>query len=147
MATVYVITAGSGDTYRIERVYLDADQAYGFAQDYNGIAPVEGAGAEWRPARHAYEARTGVRSGGRGCRSASVAGRCGTPTRANGLTTSPSAKSGGPGRRCPTPRWCAGNWPGCPGSRWSGLSREKVEELFWDTITQVRADLAGVPRK
>ena len=28
-----------------------------------------------------------------------------------------------------------------------GLSKEKVEELFWDTITQVRADLAGVPRK
>jgi hypothetical protein len=28
-----------------------------------------------------------------------------------------------------------------------GRSKEKVEELFWDTITQVRADLAGVPRK
>ena len=28
-----------------------------------------------------------------------------------------------------------------------GLSKEKVEDLFWDTITQVRADLAGVPRK
>jgi hypothetical protein len=28
-----------------------------------------------------------------------------------------------------------------------GLSKEKVEELFWDTITQVTADLAGVPRK
>ena len=28
-----------------------------------------------------------------------------------------------------------------------GRSREKVEELFWDTITQVRADLAGVPRQ
>ena len=41
MATVYVVTAGSGDTYRIERVYLDRDQAYGFAHDYNGIAPVE----------------------------------------------------------------------------------------------------------
>jgi hypothetical protein len=41
MATVYVLTAGSGDSYRIERVYLDSDQAYGFAQDYNGIAPVE----------------------------------------------------------------------------------------------------------
>ena len=27
MATVYVVTAGSGDTYRIERVYLDRDQA------------------------------------------------------------------------------------------------------------------------
>ena len=28
-----------------------------------------------------------------------------------------------------------------------GLSKEKVEELFWDTVTQVRAELAGVPRK
>ena len=41
MTTVYVVTAGSGDSYRIERVYLDSDEAYGFAQDYNGIAPVE----------------------------------------------------------------------------------------------------------
>ena len=36
MATVFVVTAGSGDSYRIERVYLDAAQAYRFAQDYNG---------------------------------------------------------------------------------------------------------------
>ena len=28
-----------------------------------------------------------------------------------------------------------------------GRSKEKVEELFWDTVTQVRAELAGVPRK
>ncbi len=28
-----------------------------------------------------------------------------------------------------------------------GLSKEKVEEPFWDTITQVRADLAGIQRK
>ena len=41
MTTVYVVTAGSGDTYRIERVYLDPEEAYKFAQDYNGIAPVE----------------------------------------------------------------------------------------------------------
>jgi hypothetical protein len=41
MTTVYVITVGSGDSYRIERVYLDRDQAYRFAQDYNGKAPVE----------------------------------------------------------------------------------------------------------
>ena len=32
MATVYLVTAGSGDTYRIERVYLDRDEAYGFAE-------------------------------------------------------------------------------------------------------------------
>ena len=28
-----------------------------------------------------------------------------------------------------------------------GLSREKVEETFWDRVTQVRADLAGIQRK
>ena len=28
-----------------------------------------------------------------------------------------------------------------------GVSKEKVEELFWDTIVQVRADLHGLPRK
>ena len=66
MVRVYVVTAGSGDSDRIERVYLDAEQAYGFAQDYNGIALVE-------------------------------------PV--------------------------------------------QVEEIFWDAVTQVRADLAGVPRK
>ena len=28
-----------------------------------------------------------------------------------------------------------------------GLSKKKAEELLWDTITQVRAHLAGVPKK
>ena len=28
-----------------------------------------------------------------------------------------------------------------------GLSKEKVEELVWETITQVRTDLAGVCQK
>ena len=41
MATVYLVTAGSGDTYRIERVYLDGERGLRFAQDYNGIAPAE----------------------------------------------------------------------------------------------------------
>ena len=41
MAAVCVVTAGSGDTYRIERIYLDRDQAEWFTQDYNEIAPVE----------------------------------------------------------------------------------------------------------
>ena len=41
MTTVYVVTAGSGDTYHIERIYLDSQEAYGFAQAFNGIAPVE----------------------------------------------------------------------------------------------------------
>jgi len=50
MTTVYVVTAGSADTYRIERVYLDRDQADRFAQDYHGIAPVEPVQVEdWEP--------------------------------------------------------------------------------------------------
>ena len=81
MTAVYVLTAGSGDTYRIERAYLDSDEAHRFAQDYNGIAPVE-------------------------------------PEQV-----------------------------GVPRVEVVGLSKEKVEELFWDTITQVRADVAGVARK
>jgi hypothetical protein len=31
--------------------------------------------------------------------------------------------------------------------RGSRRSKEKVEELFWDAVTQARADLAGVPRR
>ena len=33
---------------------------------------------------------------------------------------------------------------GVPRVEVAGLSQEKVEELFWDTITQVRAELAGI---
>ena len=76
MTTVDAVTAGSGDTYRIERVYLDRDQAYGFAQDYNGIAPMEPVQVEeWQTGAPPgpTTARTGGPSGGRGCRSASVA--------------------------------------------------------------------------
>jgi len=28
-----------------------------------------------------------------------------------------------------------------------GLLKEKVEEIFWDAVTQARAEVAGVPRK
>ena len=36
---------------------------------------------------------------------------------------------------------------GIPTVEVAGLSKDKVEALFWETITQVRADLAGVPRQ
>ena len=36
---------------------------------------------------------------------------------------------------------------GVPRVEVAGVSKDKVEELFWDTVTQVRAELAGVPRK
>ena len=150
MATVYVVTAGSGESYHIERVYLDSDQAYRFAQDYNGIAPVNPVSVEeWQagapPA--AYDGPYWRAEWWARFRWPSVAGRCAIPTRANGSTTSPSARSGGPARRCRRPKWCAGSWPAHRRSRSSGRSKEKVEEIFWEAVTQARAELAGVPRK
>src|SRR3954466_6441129 len=99
MTTVYVVTAGSGDSYHIERVFLESEQAYGFAQHYNGIAPVEPVQVEeWQagapPA--AYGGPYWRPSGGHVCRSPSGAGHCATPTTGNGSTTSPSGRSGGP---------------------------------------------------
>ena len=41
MATVYVVTAGSAGSYRIERVYLDPDEPHGFAKDHHRIPPAE----------------------------------------------------------------------------------------------------------
>ena len=36
---------------------------------------------------------------------------------------------------------------GVPEVELVGLSKEMVEEIFWDAITQVRADLAGIQQK
>lgn len=150
MATVYVVTAGSGDTYRIERVYLDGDQAYGFAQDYNGIAPVEPVQVE--------EWETGAPPGAYD----------GPYWRAEWWARVPVSKRRGQlrhtrdgerfddfdirqewwtGDALPEAKVVRRELAGVPRVEVVGLSREKVEELFWDTITEVRADLAGVPRK
>jgi hypothetical protein len=68
VTTVYVLTSGSGDSYRIERVYLDSDQAYRFAQDYNGMP--RWYRSRWRngrsvPARRLGRPLLATRSGGR----------------------------------------------------------------------------------
>src|SRR6476620_926420 len=68
LTTVYVLTSGSGDSYRIERVYLDSDQAYRFAQDYNGMP--RWYRSRWRngrsvPARRPGRPLLATRSGGR----------------------------------------------------------------------------------
>jgi hypothetical protein len=150
MTTVYVVTAGSGDTYRIERVDLDRDKAYGFAQDYNGIAPVEPVQVE--------EWETGAPPGAYD----------GPYWRAEWWARVPASKRRGQlrhtregerfddfdirqewwtGEALPEAKLVRRELAGVPKVEVVGLSREKVEELFWDTITQVRADLAGVPRK
>jgi hypothetical protein len=148
MTTVYVITAGSGGTCRIERIYLDRDEAYGFAQDYNGIAPIEPVQVnEWETG-----APTGAYDG--------------PYWRAQWWARVPVSKRRGDLRHTREGErrddfdirqewWTGGALPEAkvvrrelariPRVEVAGLSKEKVEELFWQTITQVRADLAGVP--
>ena len=150
MATVYVVTAGSGDTYRVERVYLDSDEAYGFAQDYNGIAPVEpvqveewqvGAPpsvydgpywrAEWWARVPASKRRSMLRHTDEGERFDDFAIR----------------QEWWTGDELPEATVVRRELTGVPKIEVVGRSKEKVEEIFWDAVTQARAELAGVPRK
>ena len=150
MAMIYVVTAGSGDTYHVERVYLDRDEAYAFADAYNAIVPVEPVQVE--------EWQTGAPPGAYD----------GPYWRAQWWARVPVSKRRGElrntrdgerfddfdirqewwtGDALPDAKVVRRELTGTPRVEVVGLSREKVEELFWDTITQVRADLAGVPRK
>jgi hypothetical protein len=138
MATVYVVTAGSGDTYRIERVYLDPDEAYRFEEEYNGIAPNEPVQVE--------EWETGAPPGAYD----------GPYWRAEWWARVPVSKrfddfdirqEWWTGEALPDAKVVRRELAGIPKVEVAGRSKEKVEELFWDAITQVRADLAGVPRK
>ena len=150
MATVYVVTAGSGASYHIERVYLESDEAYAFAQDYNGIAPVEpvqveewqiGAPpvvydgpywrAQWWARMPIAKRRSSLRHTDGGERFDDFAIR-------QQWWSGDALPEATVVRREPT---------GVPKIELVGSSKDKVEELFWETVTQVRAELAGVPRK
>ena len=138
MNTVYLVTAGSGDTYRVERVYLDRDEAYGFAHDYNGIAPNEPV--------HVEELQTGAPPGAYD----------GPYWRAEWWARVPVSKRRAQlrhtregerfddfdirqewwtGEALPEAKLVRRELAGVPKVEVVGLSREKVEELFWDTIT------------
>ena len=136
-------TASNGST-------STATQAYGFAQDYNGIAPVEPVQVEeWQDG-------------------APPAAYDGPYWRAEWWARVPVAKRRGAlrhtdegerfddfairqewwtGEALPEAKVVRRELAGVPKIEVVGLSKEKVEEIFWDAVTQVRADLAGVPRK
>ncbi len=148
--TVYVVTAGSGDTYRVERVYLESDQAHGFARDYNGIAPAEPVQVEeWQ-----IGAPPGAYDGP--CWRAEWWARVPVSKRRGALRNTDEGErfddfavrqEWWTGDALPDAKVVRRELAGVPRVEVVGSSREKVEELFWDTITQVRADLAGIPRK
>jgi hypothetical protein len=150
MATVGVVTAGSGDTYRIERVYLDRDHAHRFAQDYNGTAPVEPVQvAEWETG-----APPGAYDGP--CWSAQWWAPVPVSKRRAELRHTRDRERFDDFEICQ--EWWTGEalpdamvvrreLAGIPRVEVVGLSKQNLEELFWDTITQVKADLARVSRK
>jgi hypothetical protein len=150
MATVYVVTAGSGDTYHIERVYLNGDDAYGFARDYNGIAPLELVQVEeWETGsppstydgpywRAQWWARVPVSKRRSQLRNTRDGER---------FDDFEIRQAWWTGDALPDAKVVRRELAGVPRVEVAGVSKEKVEELFWDTITQVRADLAGLPRK
>ena len=150
MTTVYVVTAGSGDAYHIERIYLDGDEAYGFAQAYNGIAPVEpvhveewqtGAPravydgpywrAEWWARVPVSKRRAALRDTDEGERFDDFAIR----------------QEWWTGEELPVAKLVRRELTGAPKSVVIGVSKATVEEIFWDAVTEARAELAGVPRK
>jgi hypothetical protein len=139
MATVFVVTTGSGDSYRIERVYLDSELAYGFAQDYNGIAPVEpvhvdewqdGAPpaaydgpywrAEWWARVPAAKRRSMLRHTDEGERFDDFAIR----------------QEWWTGDALPEATVVRRELTGVPKIEVVGRSKEKVEEIFWEAVTR-----------
>ena len=144
ITTVSGVTAGSGDTYRIERVYLDRDQAYRFAQYSSYCAerePIRLRNGCPVPRRGLRRPLAGEVVGGRGCPSASV-------------TISPGHRDDDRRNDVEIRReWWTCRSQGRPSqTRWypkvevADLSNEKVAETTGKTIAQLTADLARVSR-
>ena len=148
MTTVYVVTAGSGDTYRIERVYL---------RQATGSPRTTTASRRWNryrsrngtpgPRRGLTTAPTGARSGGRACPVSKRRGALRHTDEGERFDDFAIRQEWWTGDALPEAKVVRRELAGVPRVEVVGLSKEKVEETFWETITQVRADLAGVPRK
>jgi hypothetical protein len=150
MATVYVVTAGSGDTYRIERVYHDRDEAYTFAQACNGIAPNEPVHVEEWEAGAPPGAYDGPYWRAQWWARVPVSKRLGQlrhTREGERFDDFDIRQEWWTGDALPEAKVVRRELTGVPRVEVAGRSKDMVEALFWDTITQVRADLAGVPRQ
>ena len=130
---------------------MTGEQAYRFAQNYSGIAPVDTVRVEeWQtggpPAAYDGPYWRAEWAGAHG-RTPSVALRCGTPTRGERFDDYAIRQEWWTGDALPDAKVVRRELAGVPRVEVVGLSKEKVEETFFDTITQVRADLTGIQRK
>jgi hypothetical protein len=135
-------TVGSGDTYRVERVYLDRDEAYGFAHDYNGIAPNDTVQVkEWQTG-----APSGAYDGPYRWARVPVSKRRGElrhTRHGERFDDFNIRQEWWTGDALPDATVLRRELAAVPSVEVVGPSWEKVEELFWNTITQVRAELDG----
>ena len=99
------------------------------------------------PRRAPTTAPTGARSGGRACRSAKRRGALRHTDEGERFDDFAIRQEWWTGEALPEAKVVRRELAGVPRVEVVGLSKEKVEEIFWDTVTQVRADLAGIPRK
>ena len=99
------------------------------------------------PRRRSTTAPTGARSGGRACRSAKRRGALRHTDEGERFDDFAIRQEWWTGEALPEATVVRRELAGVPKIEVVGLSKEKVEELFWDAVTQVRAELAGVPRK
>ena len=102
------VTAGSGDSCRIERVYLDRDRDLQVRPRLKRhcaqrTRPGGGIGRPV-PRRGLRRPVLAGRVVGAGAGQQACAASCGTPATASAATTSTSAGNGGPATPCPTPR-------------------------------------------
>ena len=98
------------------------------------------------PRRPPTTARTGARTGGRESLPASVAGLRHTDE-GDRFDDFAIRQEWWTGEALPDAKVVRREMTGVPKIEVVGLSKDKVEELFWDVVTQARADLAGIQRK
>ena len=99
------------------------------------------------PRRPPTTARIGARSGGHASRPASVAARYAHTDEGERFDDFAIRQEWWTGEELPEAKVVRRELTGAPKIEVVGLSKEKVEELFWDAVTQARADLAGIQRK
>ena len=99
------------------------------------------------PRRPPTTAPTGGRSGGRASRSAKRRGALRHTDEGERFDDFAIRQEWWTGEALPEATVVRRELTGVPKIEVVGRSKEKVEEIFWDAVTQARAELAGVPRK
>lgn len=134
--TVYIITSGSYSDYRIDRVYLDRDEAYAHVEAYNATEP-----DEWRQVEEVVTGPPATRVEGPGFRAQWKAA----------IKDDRYIKDT-PEKFSIEPHWLSEETRINARIEYRnesyvtvlGFSREHVEKVLYDTVAQVKAEKEGL---